>query len=197
VQARVLFVSTELLFAFPQVSELVVGEGTQAGVTMGPLISPSALARVHALVTDAVRNGATVSVGGMRLAPQAPRIPDGGNFYAPTVIDMRRAAKGCDISREEIFGPVVPVWPFETEDEVVASCNVGDAGLAAYVYTRDLSRSWRLPERLDVGMVGVNTGIISVSSAPFGGVKQSGFGREGGSAGLAEYLSWKYAMVGV
>ena len=169
---------------------------------MGPLISAAALARVDGLVQGALNAGAELLMGG-RALPAGGAVTPGGHFYAPTVLDMRRAdaaaasgsSAACELGAAEIFGPVAPLHVFEHEDDAVRRANGVDAGLAAYVYTRDLQRTWRLADRLDVGMIGFNTGLISIASAPFGGVKQSGFGREGGAAGLAEYQSLKYVMM--
>ena len=185
-----------------QVASIVVGHGLAPGVTMGPLISAAALARVDGLVQGALNAGAELLMGG-RALPAGGAVTPGGHFYAPTVLDMRRAdaaaasgsSAACELGAAEIFGPVAPLHVFEHEDDAVRRANGVDAGLAAYVYTRDLQRTWRLADRLDVGMIGFNTGLISIASAPFGGVKQSGFGREGGAAGLAEYQSLKYVMM--
>ena len=184
-------------FLHPQVASLVVGNGLAPGVTTGPLISAAALARVDGLVRNALAAGAGLLAGGSA-PPPGGVIPQGGHFYAPTVLDMRRvdaAATPCDLGASETFGPVAPLHSFEDEEDVIRRANSTDVGLAAYAFTRDLSRAWRIAERLEVGMIGINTGIISVAAAPFGGVKQSGFGREGGSVGLAEYTSWKYIMM--
>jgi succinate-semialdehyde dehydrogenase / glutarate-semialdehyde dehydrogenase len=160
-----------------------VGRGTERGVTMGPLIDAAQRAKVAELVEDAVAKGAHVLCGGRPI--------DGdGWFYAPTV--LAGVTADAALLREEIFGPVAPVVAFASEDEALAAANGTEYGLAAYVYTRDLARAFRMAERLDVGMVGLNQGIVSNAGAPFGGVKQSGFGREGGPEGLDEYLETKY-----
>ncbi len=162
---------------------LTVGDGTEEGVDVGPLITDKARAGVHDLVEDAVSAGARAVVGGT--------IPDGpGHFYPPTVlVDVPASAR---LLREEIFGPVAPVSTFEDEADAVARANDTDYGLVAYVFTRDHARVLRVSEALEFGMVGINTGIVSNPAAPFGGVKHSGFGREGGFEGIEEYLETKY-----
>ena len=162
---------------------LTVGDGTEDGVDVGPLISDKARRGVHDLVEDAVSAGARAVVGGT--------LPDGaGHFYPPTVlVDVPASAR---VLREEIFGPVAPVSTFEDEADAVARANDTEYGLVAYVFTRDHSRVLRVSEALEFGMVGVNTGIVSNPAAPFGGVKHSGFGREGGFEGIEEYLETKY-----
>ena len=163
-----------------------VGRGTEEGVRMGPLIDDAQREKVAALVADAVAKGARVRCGGERL--------DGsGHFYAPTVLSDVPAA--ADLLREEIFGPVAPVVAFADEAEAIAAANGTEYGLAAYVFTRDLARALRIVERLEVGMIGLNQGIVSNAGAPFGGVKHSGFGREGGPEGLDEYLETKYVAM--
>lgn len=162
---------------------LTVGDGTDDGVDVGPLITDKARAGVHELVDDAVSAGARALVGG--------EVPEGpGHFYPPTVlVDVPASAR---VFREEIFGPVAPVATFSDEDEAVARANDTEYGLVAYVFTRDHARVLRVSEALEFGMVGVNTGIVSNPAAPFGGVKHSGFGREGGFEGIEEYLETKY-----
>jgi succinate-semialdehyde dehydrogenase/glutarate-semialdehyde dehydrogenase len=166
-----------------RMSALTVGRGQDEGVDVGPLIDEKAVESVERLVNDAVNNGAKVMTGGTT--------PEGaGFFYPPTVlVDV---SQDSAINREEIFGPVAPITPFETEDEAVARANDTEYGLSSYVYTRDLARTIRLAERLHFGMVGVNTGLVSNPAAPFGGVKASGFGREGGFEGIEEYLDTTY-----
>jgi len=160
-----------------------LGRGTEDGVRVGPLIDAAAVAKVSALVDDAVRKGARIACGGTQVGEH-------GYFYAPTVLtDVPCDAK---LTREEIFGPVAPVSSFSTEAEAVARANDSEYGLTAYVYTRDISRLIRLSETLEYGMVGANAGIISNPAAPFGGVKASGFGREGGFEGIDEYLETTY-----
>ena len=163
-----------------EVGKLAVGPGWQPGVTVGPLIDEAALTKVEALVADAREKGARLLCGGRRLH---------GLFYAPTVLegitpDMR-------IAHEEIFGPVAPIYRFETEEEGIALANASDYGLAGYLYARDVGRILRVAEALEVGVVGVNTGSTSNEAAPFGGIKQSGFGREGSKYGVEEYLELK------
>ena len=169
------------------VSELRVGPGTEEGVTQGPLIDKAALDKVAHLVGDAVAKGARVLLGGK------PH-PLGGTFYEPTILE------GCtldmDLWHEEIFGPVIALYGFSTEQEAVAMANNTRVGLASYVYTRDMNRFWRVGEALEYGMVGVNTGAISNAAAPFGGIKESGYGREGSSHGIADYLTLKYICLG-
>ncbi|WP_341230632.1 NAD-dependent succinate-semialdehyde dehydrogenase [Nocardioides salarius] len=167
---------------------LTLGRGQDDGVDVGPLIDEDAVDSVARLVTDAVHDGARVVTGGGR--------PDGaGWFYQPTVL-LDVPAESA-INTEEIFGPVAPITTFATEDEAVAAANATEYGLASYVYTRDLSRTIRMAEALDFGMVGVNTGLISNPAAPFGGVKASGFGREGGFEGIEEYLETTYVALPV
>ncbi|WJV51957.1 NAD-dependent succinate-semialdehyde dehydrogenase [Prodigiosinella aquatilis] len=169
-----------------EVKKLKVGEGTQPGVTQGPLIDDDAVSKVQQHIDDALSQGATLLVGG---EPHAL----GGTFFSPTVIgDVTRTMR---FAREETFGPVAPLFPFSEEAEVVAMANDTEFGLAAYVYTRDAIRQWRVPEALDYGMVGINTGLISNEVAPFGGVKQSGLGREGSRFGIEDYLEMKYLCV--
>lgn len=170
--------------------EEVVGPGDAAGVTVGPLIEAGAVDRMSALVEDAVDGGAAVLRGGRR--PTGPGLAR-GHFWAPTV--LTDVAADARTVREEVFGPVAPVVEFGTEDEAVDLANAGDAGLVAYLWTRDVSAVLRLVERLETGMVGVNRGLVSDASAPFGGTKASGLGREGGEAGLEEYLEPQYVAL--
>ena len=165
---------------------LSLGRGQDDGVDVGPLIDEAAVDSVSQLVTDAVHDGARVVTGGER--------PEGaGWFYRPTV--LLDVPAGSAINTEEIFGPVAPITTFATEEEAVARANATEYGLASYVYTRDLSRTIRMAEALEFGMVGVNTGLISNPAAPFGGVKASGFGREGGFEGIEEYLETTYVAL--
>ena len=166
-----------------RMGSLTVGDGTQDGVDVGPLITEKARTGVHELVSDAVSGGARALTGG--------KVPDGpGHFYPPTVlVDVPPSAR---VFREEIFGPVAPIATFTDEDEAVARANDTEYGLVAYVFTRDHARVLRVSEALEFGMVGVNTGVVSNPAAPFGGVKHSGFGREGGFEGIEEYLETKY-----
>jgi succinate-semialdehyde dehydrogenase/glutarate-semialdehyde dehydrogenase len=166
-----------------RVGQLKVGAGSEDGVAQGPLIDGAGLAKVEAHVADAVALGARVMCGGARHAR-------GGNFFQPTVLaDVTSAMR---VAREETFGPVAPLFRFTTEDEAVAMANDTEFGLAAYFYSRDIARCWRVGEALEYGMVGVNTGLISNEVAPFGGVKQSGLGREGSKHGIDDYLEIKY-----
>lgn len=167
--------------------KLTMGAGLAGPSDQGPLIDERAVAKVSAHVADAVAGGARVLTGGVARA--------GTTFFAPTVLaDVRADALLC---REETFGPVAGLVRFESEAEAIALANDTPAGLAAYVYTNDLSRSWRVSEALDYGMVGLNTGIISTEVAPFGGVKESGLGREGSAYGLNDYLDLKFVCIGV
>jgi succinate-semialdehyde dehydrogenase / glutarate-semialdehyde dehydrogenase len=166
-----------------RMSEFTVGKGLDSSSTLGPLINAKQVATVEDLVSDAVSRGATVAVGGV--APGGP-----GNFYPATVLaDVPADAR---ILKEEVFGPVAPITGFDTEEEGLAAANDTEYGLAAYIYTTSLDRALRVAEGLEAGMVGVNRGVISDPAAPFGGVKQSGFGREGGIEGIEEYLDTKY-----
>jgi succinate-semialdehyde dehydrogenase / glutarate-semialdehyde dehydrogenase len=165
---------------------LKVGRGVEPGVGVGPLIDGGARAAVHALVRDAVEKGAELLTGGRALER-------GGWFYAPTVLSG--VPHDAALLRDEIFGPVAPVTTFATDDEAVAAANDTVYGLAAYVFTRDLDRAFRVVDGLDTGMVGLNQGMVSNAGAPFGGVKHSGYGREGGPEGLGEYLETKYVAM--
>ena len=166
-----------------RIGALTVGRGTEAGTDVGPMIEEKARAGIHALVTDAVAAGATVLVGG--------NIVEGdGYFYQPTVLG--NVANDAAILQQEIFGPVAPVTTFTDEDHAIQLANSTEYGLAAYLYTRDFSRLLRVSEQLEFGMVGFNAGVISNAAAPFGGVKHSGLGREGGSEGIGEYTSTQY-----
>ena len=167
--------------------QLVVGPGKQEGVTQGPLINEAAVAKVERLIADAESHGATIASGGKRHSL-------GGTFFEPTLLTGCTTA--MEIAREEIFGPVAPIFLFKTDEEAVALANATQFGLAAYFYSRDLARVWRVAEALECGMVGVNTGIISNAAAPFGGIKESGFGREGSRHGISDYLSLKYVCMG-
>ena len=165
---------------------LKVGRGTEEGVDIGPLVDADTRDKVTDLVADAVDKGAEPLVGGDPL--------DGpGYFYAPTVLEG--VTTDARVLREEIFGPVAPVIGFESEDDAIAAANDTELGLVAYVYTRDLKRALRVCEALETGMVGLNQGMVSNPAAPFGGVKQSGFGREGGYEGIEEYLETKYVAI--
>jgi succinate-semialdehyde dehydrogenase/glutarate-semialdehyde dehydrogenase len=162
---------------------LTIGKGTKPGVDVGPLIDAKAVEKVTALLDDAVAKGATVVCGGEAQ-------PGPGHFFAPTVItDVPREAR---VQKEEIFGPVAPISTFGRDEDAIAMANDTELGLVAYLFTRDLARALTVSEALEYGMVGVNQGIVSNPAAPFGGVKQSGFGREGGFEGIDEYLETKY-----
>lgn len=169
------------------VAQLQVGPGTLDGVTQGPLIDQPALAKVEALVADALAKGARCVAGGR---PHAL----GGTFYEPTI--LANVTADMMLAREEIFGPVAPMFRFQTEAEAIALANSTEFGLASYFFSRDLARAWRVAGALDVGMVGINTGIISTAVAPFGGVKQSGMGREGSRYGIDAYIDTKYVCMG-
>ncbi|HMX38940.1 MAG TPA: aldehyde dehydrogenase family protein, partial [Saprospiraceae bacterium] len=162
-----------------------VGAGTEQGVQIGPLINNEALEKVQRLVGDAKGKGAKVLTGGHALQ---------GTFYAPTV--LADIGTDMDIMQEEIFGPVAPVIRFDTEQEVIGMANDTPYGLAAYFYGREVGRVFRVAEALDYGMVGVNTGLIATTVAPFGGMKESGIGREGSKYGLEEFLETKYVCLG-
>ena len=168
--------------------ELKVGPGREPGVVQGPLINAAAVAKVEAHIADALAKGACLLTGGARHAL-------GGTFFQPTV--LADLAPEMLIAREETFGPVAPLFRFATEAEAIAMANATEYGLAAYFYTRDLARAWRVSEALEYGMVGVNSGLVSTAIAPFGGVKQSGLGREGSRYGIDEYLEIKYVCVEV
>ncbi len=169
------------------VAGLNPGPYTQPDATSGPLINESAVAKVERLVDDAVRKGAEVITGGERAAA-------GRLFYAPTILTNVTAE--MEIFSEEIFGPVAPLYRFRTEEEAIALANDTPYGLASYFYARDMGRIWRVSEGLDYGMVGINEGILSNEAAPFGGVKESGLGREGSKYGLEDYLELKYLCLG-
>lgn len=167
------------------VDDFVIGRGTEPGVTIGPLVDGDAVEKAETLVKDAVARGARLTTGGARI--------DGpGTFFEPTV--LTGVAPGSDILREEIFGPVLAIATFDTEDEAVALANNTEYGLVSYVYTESLSRGQRMIERLETGMMGLNVGVVSNAAAPFGGWKMSGLGREGGAEGIHEYLQTKYTL---
>jgi succinate-semialdehyde dehydrogenase / glutarate-semialdehyde dehydrogenase len=162
-----------------------VGNGFEAGVSQGPLIDAQAIAKVEAHVADALARGARVVVGGTKI---------GDRFYTPTVLSEVTGEMLC--AREETFGPVAPVFRFETEAEAIALANATEFGLASYFYSRDIGRIFRVGEALEYGMVGINTGLISTAEVPFGGVKQSGLGREGARQGIDDYVELKYLCLG-
>ncbi|KAB8052128.1 NADP-dependent succinate-semialdehyde dehydrogenase [Janthinobacterium rivuli] len=190
--ANRLYVQDSVYDAFAEklvaaVAKLKVGNGIEAGVTQGPLIDAKAVAKVEEHVADALAKGGRLLAGGKRHAL-------GNGFFEPTIIadvtnDMR-------VATEETFGPLAPLFRFKTDEEVIALANNTEFGLAAYFYSRDIGRIWRVAEGLETGMVGVNTGLISTEIAPFGGVKQSGLGREGSTYGIEDYLVIKYICMG-
>lgn len=169
-----------------RVRGLRAGRGTEEGVTIGPLINDAAVDKVDGLVQDALSRGAELLTGGQR-------IEGSGSFYEPTVIS--NVPQGSDILNEEIFGPVLAIAEFADEDEAIRLANDTEYGLVGYVYTRDLARGQRMIDSIDTGMMALNAGILSNAAAPFGGVKQSGIGREGGAEGIHEYLSTKYTLI--
>jgi succinate-semialdehyde dehydrogenase/glutarate-semialdehyde dehydrogenase len=162
-----------------------VGNGFEAGVNQGPLIDRQAMAKVEAHVADALAKGAKAVTGGTRI---------GERFYAPTVLADATSDMLC--AREETFGPVAPVFRFKSEAEAITLANATEFGLASYFYSRDVGRIFRVAEALEYGMVGINTGLISVAEVPFGGVKQSGLGREGSHHGIDDYVEIKYLCLG-
>ncbi|MEO0995457.1 MAG: NAD-dependent succinate-semialdehyde dehydrogenase [Pseudomonadota bacterium] len=170
------------------VAKMQIGDGFEDGVTTGPLIDQAAVDKVESHIADATEKGATVVTGGKRHAL-------GGTFFEPTV--LTGVTREMVVTRDETFGPVAPLFRFEDEADVVAQANDTIFGLASYFYARDLSRVWRVAEALEYGMVGVNTGLISTEVAPFGGVKQSGLGREGSKYGLDDFLEMKYVCLSV
>ena len=170
-----------------RVSEFSVGDGFEDGVVIGPLINEAALSKVEAHLSDALSKGALIATGGARHS-------NGGTFFEPTVVTG--VTKDMRVQHEETFGPIAPVFEFATEDEAVELANDTEFGLAGYFYSQNISRVWRVAERLETGMVGINTGLISTEVAPFGGVKQSGQGREGSKYGADDYLELKYMCFG-
>ncbi len=189
------YVHASVLEAFlqalaPQIRALRVGDGLTEGVQIGPLIDAAAVEKVDAHVRDAVASGAQVVVGGDRPADR-----ERGHFYAPTLLAGVNDA--MRVMREETFGPVAPVTSFATEDEVLQRANASKYGLAAYAYTNDLSRAWRVAERLEFGIVGINDPLPSTAQAPFGGFKESGLGREGGPEGMDAFLETKFVSTGI
>ncbi len=168
-----------------KVGQIKVGNGFGAGINQGPMIDDQAIAKVESHVADALAKGARVVVGGQK---------DGERFFTPTVLADVTSDMRC--AREETFGPVAPVFKFTTEEEVIALANATEFGLASYFYSRDVGRVFRVGEALEYGMVGINTGLISTSEVPFGGVKQSGLGREGASQGMDDYVEIKYLCLG-
>jgi succinate-semialdehyde dehydrogenase/glutarate-semialdehyde dehydrogenase len=170
-----------------EVKKMKVGAGTEQGVSTGPLINKAAVEKVEEHVADALKHGASVMTGGRRHSL-------GGNFYEPTILTNVTAQ--MMVAREETFGPVAPLFKFKTEEDVIAQANDTPFGLAAYFYSRDIGRIWRVAEALECGIIGINEGIISDPVAPFGGYKQSGLGREGSHHGVEEFLEIKYMLMG-
>ena len=192
--ANRLYVQVPIYDAFTKklaeaVEQLQVGSGIAPGTSIGPLINKAAIEKVESLVADAREKGADVLTGGQRAQGH-----QGGYFYQPTVLS--HVNRSMNLSKEEIFGPVAPVFSFDSEEEVIAMANDTEYGLAAYFYGRDINRVWRVAEGLEYGMVGINTGMISTPVAPFGGMKESGIGREGSRYGIEEYLEIKYLCFG-
>jgi succinate-semialdehyde dehydrogenase/glutarate-semialdehyde dehydrogenase len=183
-----IFVQRDVAAAFEQklavaVAKLKVGPGIEPGTTQGPLINEDAVEKVEEHIADALAKGGRLVAGGKRH-------PLGHSFFEPTVV------AGCTpemaLAREETFGPLAALFAFDSEEEAVVMANDTEVGLAGYFYTRDLARAWRVGEALEVGMVGINTGLISTEVAPFGGVKESGMGREGSRHGIDDYTEMKY-----
>ncbi len=174
-----------------RMGRLQVGRGTEPGVDVGPLIDEAQRGKVTELVDDAVSRGAQVLLGGGQLSGPAHR----GYFFEPTVLSA--VPEQARLLGEEIFGPVAPIATFTTEEQALVAANRTEYGLVAYVYTRDLARAFRVCEGIETGMIGLNQGVVSNPAAPFGGVKQSGFGREGGFEGIGEYLETKYVALGL
>ena len=170
------------------VAKLRVGDGLKGATDQGPLIDTKALAKVEEHIADAVAKGGQIAYGGKRHAL-------GGTFFQPTVIT--NVTSDMLVAREETFGPIAPIFRFDTEEEAVRMANDTEFGLASYFYTRDLARSWRVAEALEYGIVGLNTGLISTEVAPFGGIKESGTGREGSKYGILDYTELKYLCVGL
>jgi succinate-semialdehyde dehydrogenase/glutarate-semialdehyde dehydrogenase len=169
-----------------KVNAMKVGPGTEAGISHGPLINQASIAKVEEHIEDALKHGAKLVSGGKRHEL-------GGNFFQPTVLS--NVPTSALVTREETFGPIAPVYRFKDEADVIAQANASPFGLASYFYARDLGRVWRVAEALEYGMVGINTGLITTEVAPFGGVKESGLGREGSSHGMEEFLEIKYIMM--
>jgi len=190
--ANRIFVQDGIYDAFSEkfvtaVQDLKVGDGLQPDVQQGPLIDSQAVRKVESHIADALSKGARLLAGGSRHSL-------GGTFFQPTVLG--NVSQGMNIAEEETFGPVAPLFRFKTEAEVVQMANDTEFGLASYLYSRDITRIWRVSEGLEYGMVGINTGILSTAVAPFGGIKQSGIGREGSKYGIDEYLEIKYLCMG-
>jgi succinate-semialdehyde dehydrogenase/glutarate-semialdehyde dehydrogenase len=169
-----------------RMADLKVGRGTESGIDVGPLVDASTRDKVAELVADAVDTGAKVLTGGSTVGER-------GYFYAPTV--LTGVEPNARLLAEEIFGPVAPIVAFSSDEEALTMANDTEYGLVAYVFTQDTGRALRIAEGLETGMVGLNQGVVSNPAAPFGGVKHSGFGREGGSEGIEEYLETKYVGI--
>ncbi|MBA5802305.1 NAD-dependent succinate-semialdehyde dehydrogenase [Rhizobium changzhiense] len=190
--ANRLYVQSNVYDAFAaklaaKVAEMSVGDGFKPGVVIGPLIDERGLAKVEDHVSDALAKGAKVLTGGKR-------IDGAGTFFTPTV--LTGVARGMKVAREETFGPVAPLFRFDTVEDVIQQANDTEFGLAAYFYAGDLKKVWRVAEALEYGMIGINTGLMSSETAPFGGIKQSGLGREGSRHGADDYLEMKYLCIG-
>ena len=168
-------------------AKLKVGDGISEGVTIGPLIDETAASDVMDFIKDATDKGATVVAGGSRAV-------QGGSFVEPTI--LTNVSEDMRVFKEEIFGPVAPLFSFKTEEDAIRMANNTEVGLASYFYSRDIGRVWRVAEALEYGIVGINEGLISNEMAPFGGVKESGQGREGSKYGLDDYLEIKYMCLG-
>jgi succinate-semialdehyde dehydrogenase/glutarate-semialdehyde dehydrogenase len=171
-----------------RVQDLTVGDGLTGETQQGPLIDQRAVLKVEAHIADALAKGARIVLGGRRHEL-------GGNFFQPTI--LADVTSDMAVAREETFGPVAALLRFKTDEEAVRMANDTDFGLAAYLYSRDIGRIWRVAEALEYGMVGINTGLISTAVAPFGGMKQSGLGREGSRYGIDDYLEIKYLCIGI
>jgi succinate-semialdehyde dehydrogenase/glutarate-semialdehyde dehydrogenase len=190
--ANRLYVQSGIYDAFAEklaaeVAKMKVGDGVEAGVAQGPLINEAAVEKVEEHIKDAVDKGAEVILGGKRHAL-------GGTFFEPTI--LKNVTSDMIVTREETFGPVAPLYKFDTEEDVIARANDTEFGLAAYFYSRDIGRVWRVAEALEYGIVGINEGLISTEVAPFGGVKESGIGREGSHYGVDEFIDIKYMLMG-
>ncbi|TBF85055.1 NAD-dependent succinate-semialdehyde dehydrogenase [Rhizobium leguminosarum] len=190
--ANRLYVQSNVYDAFAaklaaKVAEMSVGDGFEPGVVIGPLIDEQGLAKVEDHVSDALAKGAKLLTGGRR-------IDGAGTFFTPTV--LTGVARGMKVAREETFGPVAPLFRFDTVEDVINQANDTEFGLAAYFYAGDLKKVWRVAEALEYGMIGINTGLMSSETAPFGGIKQSGLGREGSRHGADDYLEMKYLCIG-
>ncbi|XRM42614.1 hypothetical protein ABZX51_005824 [Aspergillus tubingensis] len=170
------------------VGRFKLGNGFANDTTHGPLVTPAAVDRVAGLVDDATRGGAVVEIGGKR------RLDLGPNFFEPTI--LTNVTADMAVAKEEIFGPVAPIFTFDTEEEVVAIANACDVGLASYIFTKDVTRAYRVSELLQFGMVAINTGVVSDAASPFGGIKHSGIGREGSKYGIEDYLQTKSIVMG-